>query len=202
MTISGKESKGKFRIIPSNMLDEGLELCARNIGQLAEDTYILLDRATPRVWSALALAIFAFEELAKYAELKKAKELGKATVEIDNRLFAQHSYKQKIALSLVPKDAVELLSSRYGEASYGLDYYGGVSVTPKLRLQCVFVDWEDGKWVSRPSTMIVDNVVKFMVEIEKALSKLSGRKPPPFNFTHFPSLTAIRYLSFDEFHKV
>jgi hypothetical protein len=106
--------------IPTNKIDDGLRLCDRNIRQFVKDVRILKKESSD--YHAIALAIFAFEELAKYSELKKAKESAtQSTVKIDKRLLGgpgAHSYKQNIARKLIPSEAMIVMLAAFDGRPY------------------------------------------------------------------------------------
>jgi AbiV family abortive infection protein len=125
-------------------------------------------------WHALAMAIFAFEELAKYSELKLAKQSATGDeVEINDRLFKDHKYKQDIARRLLPPDVVDLFPAGYGRQRYGESWYDMEStmVSPDLRLDAVFVNWKDGQWVVG-APFLPERLKNFVDEIINALNKL------------------------------
>lgn len=84
------EKPPKMYEIPLGKIDNGLLLIKRNIQKLAQDTKTLLDEGSDH--HAIVLAIFAFEELAKYSELKKCKEsaleAGDRTLSVDSRFIS------------------------------------------------------------------------------------------------------------------
>jgi len=132
--------------IPAKKLDEGLRLCAQNIRSFIKDSHLLLKGSSG--WHAVALVIFAAEELAKYSELKKAMESASVdVVKIDERLFLSHHYKQEIARKLIPRDTMVILPK-----DLVLSFLPGaiqteqVEVSPRLRTECMFLDWKDGEW--------------------------------------------------------
>jgi AbiV family abortive infection protein len=161
--------------IPVAQVDTGLRLCAQNIRRFIEDTSALLERSS--LIHATALAIFAVEELAKYSELKKAKMLTTGSnLRVDSRLFKRHEYKQKLAKSLLPKDAL-ILSPAYFAAKYFDPKYfqtEDVEVSDALRLDCIFVNWKDGKWVygsnaeSNRLKRLAQNVLDTLTKLESS----------------------------------
>jgi len=158
--------------IPTSMLDEGLRLCANNIRRFVLDNYLLMRDASD--WHALASAIFAFEELAKYSELKLAKESATcAEVEIDTRLFRDHKYKQDIATKLLPPNAVELFPPHFDRKFFSSIYFDteGTAVSPELRLDAVFVNWKDGQWV-HGSPFLPERMKNFIDGILNCLNRL------------------------------
>lgn len=154
-----------------------MRLCARNIRRFINDIRILLNDTSD--WHAIAFAVFAFEELAKYSELKKAKESGtEGVVMVDERLFGigknPHWYKQDIASRLIPQEAMTLIPAGFDPAYFDSGFQTeSVEVSPRLRLDCVFVDWRDGQWV-HGSPVIPDRIRGFANAILDVLNKLES----------------------------
>jgi AbiV family abortive infection protein len=161
------------RIIPVARLSEGLRLCARNIRDFVTEAELILTKG--HGWHAIALAIFAFEELGKYAELRRFRESSenKDSVPVPDALFRFHDYKQKLARELVPEDAMILLPTYFDSRYFSPEFFGTESVTPTptLRTQCVFVDWIDGDWrIGAPHD--TERLKKFLNAIMDSLNKL------------------------------
>jgi len=162
--------------IPTNKIDDGLRLCDRNIRQFVKDAHILMKESSD--YHAIAFAIFAFEELAKYSELKKAKESAtQSTVKIDKRLLGgreAHRYKQNIARKLIPPEAMIVMPAGFDPA--GFDSKGftteDVEISPPLRLDCLFVNWkeEEGTW-DLGCPVLPDQIKKFTDAILNELEK-------------------------------
>jgi AbiV family abortive infection protein len=138
------------RIIPVAKLSEGLRLCARNIRDFVTEAELILTKG--HGWHAIALAIFAFEELGKYAELRRIKESvksGQDNVNVKDALFRSHDYKQNFARKLIPKDAMILLPACFDDACFDPKVFQTENETvdrPNLRSECTFVDWIDNDW--------------------------------------------------------
>lgn len=172
---------GRTLRIPVSKLEFGLNCCARNIRDLALDAETLLGREYPTREShahAIALAIFALEELAKYSEIKKAKQTATGdTVEIDERLFRSHDYKQKIAQELVPEDARVLFAENFVREHLlpDSDKTERIDVSPRQRTVCLFLDWNKklAEWsLGIPvDTTLVSKLIK---AIRDALVKLES----------------------------
>lgn len=127
---------------------------------------------------AIALAIFAFEELGKYAELERLKESNKNrdTVSVPDALFHRHDYKQKVARGLVPEEDMVLLPAYFDDKCFSPKYFQTEKVTPTpiLRTQCAFVDWMEGDWrYGTPHD--TERLKKFMNVILDALVKLETK---------------------------
>jgi AbiV family abortive infection protein len=162
--------------IPADKIGDGLRLCDRNIRQFAKDVRILLKESSD--YHAIALAIFAFEELAKYSELRKAKESAtQGTVKIDKRLLGgpgAHRYKQDIARKLIPPEAMIVMPAAFDPAHFDSKHFmtEDVKVSPTLRLDCVFVNWkeEEGRW-DLGCPVLPDQIRKFTDAILDELEK-------------------------------
>lgn len=173
--------------VPVSKIEFGLNRCARNIRDLVQDAEILLRREYPTREShahATALAIFAYEELAKFSKLKKArqsaakvKQSEKVTVKIDRRLFRDHHYKQKIAKKLLPKNARTLFPENFirDHLLPDSDKTERIDVSPRQRTVCLFLDWDErsGDW-SLGIPVNADLVSKFIQAIRAALVKLES----------------------------
>lgn len=174
--------------IPISTIDDGLRLCDRNIRQFAKDVRVLLRESSD--YHAIAMAIFAFEELAKYSELRKAKESGtENSVKVDKRLLGgpeAHIYKQKIASKLIPPEAMIVMPAGFDPAYFDSKYFMTVDVrvSPPLRLDCLFVNWkeEERTW-DLGCPVIPDQIMKFtdaiLNELEKQHRFKSGSSKEP-----------------------
>jgi AbiV family abortive infection protein len=103
--------------IPIDRVSQGLALVALNVQHLCKDSHELMRSGSP--WHAVAMAIFALEELAKYYDLKRkrASALRSRTnvIKVDERLFGRgrgnsHLYKLQMAKdeNLIPPDAWQI----------------------------------------------------------------------------------------------
>ena len=165
------------RIIPLTRLPEGLKLCAQNIRDFVVDARQILLKG--HGYHAVALAIFAFEELGKYSELKtlgeESSKTGTSNVAVKDTLFRSHDCKQEIAKQLLPPDAMILIPAYFSDIYFSPKYFGTeeVRVEPNLRLECVFVDWLDGDWrYGTPHD--TERLKKFLDAVMDALNKLGG----------------------------
>jgi AbiV family abortive infection protein len=125
-------------------------------------------------WHALAAAIFAFEELAKYSELRSAKKSAtSAEVEVDERLFKDHKYKQDKARQLLPSEAVDLFPAGFDRQLYDQSWFDmqTTTVTPSLRLDAVFVNWKEGHWI-HGTPFLPERLKSFVDEILNCLHRL------------------------------
>jgi len=163
------------RIIPVIKLPEGLRLCAQNVRDFVNEAHLILSKG--HGWHAIALAIFAFEELGKYSELKRlggeAQENGLKEVKVKDELFRSYDTKQNIAKQLVPKQARTLLQGAFGSRNFDSRAFQTetVSVEPNLRLECVFVDWLGDDWrLGAPHD--TTRITMFLNPIVEALNKL------------------------------
>jgi AbiV family abortive infection protein len=165
------------RIIPLSRLLEGLRLCAQNIRDFVVDARQLLSKG--HGYHAVALAIFAFEELGKYSELKRLGEqsnrIGASNVTVKDDLFRSHDYKQKLAEQLLPAETMILIPAYFSSTYFSSRYFETeeVKVEPTLRLECVFVDWLGDDWrYGTPHD--TERLKKFLSAVIDALNKLGG----------------------------
>jgi len=164
--------------IPKCKLKDGLTHCERNIKDLIGDAYTLLEKGGSD-WRAAALLIFAFEELAKYHELKKAERSATSdTVEVKSLLFTNHRYKHGIAKDLVPKGTT-IFTPRDFLHKHHPDFCPTepVEVSPSQRTMFLFVDWDEkqkqwtwGAPVLRDEFMIFTKAIQDALEKEKSAS--------------------------------
>jgi AbiV family abortive infection protein len=156
---------------------EGLRLTAENIRDFVADSELLLSKG--HNYHAIALAIFAFEELGKYAELKKLQEqvarTGRGTIQVKDDLFTRHDCKQNIARQLVSVDSVIVNPAYFDKTYFDSTYFDteGVPITPHLRAECVFVDWLDEDW-KHGTPNDATQIKKFQSAILDALKNLGG----------------------------
>jgi AbiV family abortive infection protein len=160
--------------IPIRKISDGLLQVAENIRLFTDDARLLLEHSSD--WHAIALAIFAFEELAKYAELKKAKgPTDQGVVRVDERLFGRgrhpHGYKLDIARKLMrglgQEEAMDLIPPILAKSA----------ASPQLRLNCVFVDWKDGQngeWAYGTPTVANYRIERAIKAIENTLNWLEA----------------------------
>jgi AbiV family abortive infection protein len=164
------------RIIPLDRLAEGLRLCAQNVRDFIVDARLLLSKG--HGYHAIALAIFAFEELGKYSELKtlgdEAKRLGMSSLTVKDVLFSRHDYKQNIAKNLLVPDAMMLLTADFDPKAFDPKAFAteDVAVEPILRLDCVFVDWRECDWI-HGTPHDTERLKVFLDAIMDALNKLA-----------------------------
>jgi len=165
------------RMIPLTRLPEGLRLCAQNIRDFVVDAENLLSKG--HGYHAVALAIFAFEELGKYSELKRLGEqsskMGTSNVTVKDDLFSKHDYKQKIAKQLLPAETTILIPAYFSETYFSPKYFGTkeVRVEPNLRPECDFVDWVGDDW-RHGTPHDTERLKKFLDAVMNALNKLGG----------------------------
>jgi len=167
--------------IPVSQIDEVLRLCARNIRRFINDMGILLKDSSD--WHAIALAIFAFEELAKYSELRKSKEsAAQDIVMVDERLFGKgkdpHGYKQNIARNLIQQDAMILIFPYFDSTYFDARHFHAEpdEMSHALRLDCVYVNWKDGKWI-HGTPVVPDRIMMFTEAILDRLNRLESGSP-------------------------
>jgi AbiV family abortive infection protein len=132
--------------IPVQELNEGLRQCAKNIRRFKLDVQVLLKSRSD--WHAIALAIFACEELGKYQALLQAKKNAKGdTVRVSKLLFGlggghrSHEYKMALAQQVPPPEARTLVPRYILSPSNRPIIIEKVEASAAMRLACLFVDW-------------------------------------------------------------
>jgi AbiV family abortive infection protein len=170
------------RIVPVSRLPEGLRLCANNVRDFVVDAENLI--AKGHGWHAIALAMFAYEELGKYDELlrhRQSAKSGQDSVNVKDAIFSSHTYKYGIASKLIPEDAkiiVPEVPGFFDSAYFDSAYFdiGTPAVTPSdsLRAQCVYVDWVDDDW-RHGTPHDTDQIKRFLNSIIEALNKLEAK---------------------------
>jgi len=165
--------------IPVQKLDEGLKLCAKNIRRFKKDVEVLLKSASD--WHAIALAIFACEELGKYRALLEAKKTASGgTGQVNKLIFGfggrrSHEHKMQLAQKLLPAQALTLIPRYVISSTHDPIIIDKVEVSAPVRLACLFVDWnpETRDWdfgtpISRDHLIgLVDAVIAALNKLER-----------------------------------
>ena len=131
--------------IPVQKLDEGLKQCAKNIRQFKKDVEVLLKSASN--WHAIALAIFACEELGKYRALLEAKKIASGGIgKVDKLIFGfggrrSHEYKMQLAQERLPAEALTLIPRYVISSAHDPITIDKVEASAQIRLTCLFLDW-------------------------------------------------------------
>jgi len=160
--------------IPIDKIDQGIKLCLTNVKLYINDSRRLMEAGS--VEHVVVLVIFAAEELAKASILSKRlyEQKGRDAIEVETKLFrgrGAHEFKMKEAKQLLG-DSLILESSRVGYAELPFTLGEEVVASPELRLQCAFVDFEDGKWKFGTSYSRA-NLEDLLRKIEDEVSRLS-----------------------------
>jgi AbiV family abortive infection protein len=165
------------RVIPLAKVTEGLRLLDANIRAFVTDSQALLSEGHDS--HAIALAIYAFEELGKYSELQRLQEEATkkeaTTIVVKDELFQLHPYKQDIAKKLLPEESMILMPAYFDERYFSPKYFWTrtVSVKPSLRSECTFVDWIDDDWrIGIGTTCDAARLRKFLTSVQEALDRL------------------------------
>jgi len=172
---------GDHIVIPLDQVDFGLNLIGDNILSFIQDNYALMRQRSD--WHAVALAIFALEELVKYAELKRLKELAiranSLAIEVDKRLFGHgrnsHEYKLTIAKEkeLIPLDAWTIHAGYFRSEYFSRKYFDTPTIiSGALRLQNIYVDWKGGEWLHGSEVVDPSRLKTFVDSISKTLERL------------------------------
>ena len=162
--------------IPVQKLDEGLKQCAKNIRWFKKDVEVLLKSASD--WHAIALAIFACEELGKYRALLEAKKTASGgTGQVNKLIFGvdggrSHEHKMQLAFELLPLEARTLIP-RYVIGGRDPIIIEKVEVSAPIRLACLFLDWnpDTNDW-DFGTPVSPDHLITFVNAVIAALNKL------------------------------
>ena len=136
------------RIVPRERMQEGIDLCKRNIVDYLKDTRIIANEG--RLYHAVISLEFAVEELGKLLFLKETmKNEASDIIAIDGFEFCSHNNKVKRALEFLdPQNKYRILFSGFcvrGLFVAGL-LAGETEINSTTRLDCAFVDFLDKKW--------------------------------------------------------
>lgn len=170
--------------IQLDKVDEGLNVIASNIRSFVQDHYALMHQKSD--WHAVAMGIFALEELVKYSELKHGKETAiqknLTSVEVDERLFGHgkdsHGYKLKIAKDqkLIPLEAWTIHTGGFSSANFSSEAFDTDAViTATLRTRNTYVDWKNGRWVHGAGIIDSLKVKNFVDSVIHTLEELQAR---------------------------
>jgi len=125
--------------IPRKIVMEGIKLCLDNAEQYVKDSELL--RRNKSIVHAVVMAIFACEEMVKAYILFEhfQQESEGSFIEVSRKLFEDHEYKMKTAEKVLGIN-LYLDSSRLPVRIPFKLGAPDVKASPKLRLQCAFVD--------------------------------------------------------------
>ncbi len=132
--------------IPVQALTVGLRECAKNIRRFRKDIEILLKSSS--YWHAIALAIFACEELGKYRALLEAKKTATGdTARVDKIIFGfrgrlSHEHKMRLAQEILPAEALTLVPRYVISPAHHPIIVEKVEASADMRLACLFLDWD------------------------------------------------------------
>jgi len=134
-------------------MQKGIEKCRENVKDYLEDARLIADSG--RLNHAVISLQFAIEEFGKLLLLKESlNNANTDPVEINGKDFCNHDNKTEKALKVVdPQSKYRLLfrgyfGNHFPRGHFPLGYFGGRKISNKLRLDCAFVDFVNGKWTS------------------------------------------------------
>ena len=139
-------------MIPKEKMQEGIELCKRNIADYLKDARLVIGKG--RLNHAYVSVQLSIEELGKIRMLREALSDNKNTkdvIAVKDTVFASHKGKSDKAWEFLdPK-----FRNIFGEVGFedtgegGFDPRGFDTITMaghRTRLQCAFVDFHLDKW--------------------------------------------------------
>jgi len=137
-------------LIPTESLDEGIQLCLANAERLLNDAQHL--NGEERYSSAMLLAAIAIEEAGKGLTLLRAKENNK---NLDNgeqkKVFRLHQFKIKQALAGVPHLRLDM-KTRMPQHEIEEIARTVTDAVDSAKLEQTYVDWKKGRWHSPTMT--------------------------------------------------
>ena len=130
-------------------------------------------------WHAIALAMFAYEELGKYDKLlehKQSVQNQQEKVNVQDKLFRSHKEKYARASKLIPEEDKIILPAFFDDKYFNSKFFQTEEVTPsdKIRAQCVYVDWIEGDW-RHGTPHDTEQLKRFLKAIIEALNKLEAK---------------------------
>lgn len=141
------------RKVPKALMPKGIEKCRENAINYLEDARLIAK--TGRLNHAVISLQFALEEFGKLLLIQES--LNNATtdpIEINGKDFCDHNAKAEKALKLVdPSSKFRILvegwfGDWFSVGYFPLGYWGERAINNKLRLDCAFVDFVNGNWLS------------------------------------------------------
>jgi AbiV family abortive infection protein len=134
------------RKIPNGRIQEGIDLCKKNIADYLSDAKIIANEG--RLNHALISAEFAVEELGKILLLKEYLRSGINPAEINGKNFCNHVWKANKAWNEVLDRKYQVIfnfwySTKWYEAVW---YEATTEISDVARLDCAFVDFINNNW--------------------------------------------------------
>lgn len=140
--------EGIERKIPKSQMQEGIDLCIKNIADYLLDARIIAKDG--RLHHALISAEFAIEELGKMLLLKESLAKGNDPVEIDVKKFCSHPKKANKAWDEVLDRKYQVLFVATWDDEGVWDdseiWYETTEISNTTRLDCAFVDYVNNRW--------------------------------------------------------
>jgi AbiV family abortive infection protein len=133
------------RKVPRTRIQEGIDLCKKNIVDYLQDARIIANEE--RFYHAVISAEFAVEELGKILLLKHSLKKGSEPVEIDGEEFCNHYKKAERSWNKVLDRKYRVLFSLWEDGMWEDGMWEKTELTEATRLECAFVDFIDNQWV-------------------------------------------------------
>ncbi|MCW4000891.1 MAG: AbiV family abortive infection protein [Candidatus Bathyarchaeota archaeon] len=144
--------KQEFTSIPTAKVQEGIDLCRRNIAIFLDDAKALMRNGS--LQNAYVLVQFGLEEFGKIIALKEAVEnCDSGNISVNNKIFKNHEFKTEKAWTKISPWA-RIINEGFDEdvsdMPYGFPAYSEptTEASPQTRLDCVFVDFREGNWIN------------------------------------------------------
>lgn len=150
-------------MIPAEDLQDGIQLCRRNVDQLLEDASILYESGS--YGHAQALAILAMEEYAKKIVLIAQKTYPGRFDDQIRRSFWDHDFKLQLALDMLMKEFPDAPSGQEA-ASKVIDTAHKLS---SLKQVSFYVDYDNKLGWFDPNKADYQNVAAVQIRYTKEL---------------------------------
>lgn len=168
--------------IPRKDTADIVRLCFDNVSQLLCDAR-LIHSMKPKIDHAIALIQFAIEELGKASVLQHALDQTQEDIEIENEIFAKtfggggkksHEFKSDEAWKNLDSRLKVLVDGYFDSSYFDSSYFDtDVKLDPEKRLQCLYVDYRDGKirFYDERDSRKLDSIIEGLESEVKRLRK-------------------------------
>lgn len=159
--------------IPKCKMQEGIDLCKKNISEFLEDARLLVEAG--RLQHALVSVEFAKEEFGKIVMLREASVRDKSDfVTVGRGTFKSHKGKNKKAWTILDPSFRIVFSGDFSEEDFEEeDFVVDTTISHYTRLQCAFVafdessnEWHIGRDIDK------DLLVDLIEHIQQKLSEV------------------------------
>ena len=139
--------KDIVRLVPRALIQEGIDLCKKNIADYLQDTRIIASGGKP--YHAVISAEFGGEELGKISLLKETiANDTKDLVAINGEEFCSHDKKAERAWAILDRKYQVLFDEGVWKRGIWESriWVENTEISPETRCECAFVDFINGRW--------------------------------------------------------